>query len=167
MKTKNSERKVFIMKTMEQFRSELIANKELAEKLIKTTNEQELEAFLKENEVDCTNEQFKEFMRAKERNELTDEELKAVSGGAGGTKCGQPVNPRIAIRYDSKNRPIEWRTLDRITKEPIDEYHFECPKCKGWMYEDSFIFYTSNCEKCDDWYFFTRSEYKVITKKFK
>ena len=53
------------MKTLEKFWSELIANKELAEKLIKTTNEQELEAFLKENEVDCTKEQFKEFVFAK------------------------------------------------------------------------------------------------------
>ena len=44
MKTKISERKVFIMKTLEKFWSELIANKELAEKLIKITNEQELEA---------------------------------------------------------------------------------------------------------------------------
>ena len=155
------------MKTLEKFWSELIANKELAEKLIKTTNEQELEAFLKENEVDCTNEQFKEFMHAKERNELTDEELKAVSGGAGGTKCGQPVNPVIDIRYDSKNRPIEWRTLDRITKEPIREFHYECPKCKGWMYGDSFIFYTAHCEKCDDWYFVCMHEFKVITKEFK
>ena len=85
MKTKNSERKVFIMKTMEQFRSELIANKELAEKLIKITNEQELEAFLKENEVDCTKEQFKEFVfaKAKESGEISDEELSAVSGGCG------------------------------------------------------------------------------------
>lgn len=156
------------MKTIEQFYSEVMADKELAEKLIKITNEQELEAFLKENEVDCTNEQFKEFMRAKERNELTDEELKAVAGGeADPGKAVQPVNPVIAIRYDSKNRPIEWRTLDRITKEPIDEYHFECPKCKGWMYLDSFIFYTANCEKCDDWYLICMHDYAVITKKFK
>ena len=71
------------MKTLEQFRSELIANKELAEKLIKTTNEQEFEAILKENEVDCTNEQFKEFMhvKAKESGELSDDELSTVSGG--------------------------------------------------------------------------------------
>ena len=40
------------MKTMEQFWGEITTNKELAEKLFKTTNEQELEALLKENEVD-------------------------------------------------------------------------------------------------------------------
>ena len=73
------------MKTLEKFWSELIANKELAEKLIKTTNEQELEAILKENEVDCTKEQFKEyvFAKAKESGEISDEELSAVSGGWG------------------------------------------------------------------------------------
>ena len=71
------------MKTLEKFWSELIANKELAEKLIKTTNEQELEAFLKENEVDCTKEQFKEFVfaKAKESGALSDDKLESVAGG--------------------------------------------------------------------------------------
>ena len=71
------------MKTLEKFWSELIANKELAEKLIKTTNEQELEAFLKENEVSGTTEDFKALVvaKAKESGELSDEQLEAVSGG--------------------------------------------------------------------------------------
>ena len=73
------------MKTIEQFWSELTSNKELSEKLISISNEQELEAILKENEVDCTNEQFKEFVfaKAKESGEISDEELSAVSGGWG------------------------------------------------------------------------------------
>ena len=73
------------MKTMEQFWSEISTNEELAEKLEQIASEQELEAFLKENEVDCTKEQFKEFVfaKAKESGEISDEELSAVSGGCG------------------------------------------------------------------------------------
>lgn len=73
------------MKTMEQFWSEISTNEELAEKLEQIASEQELEALLKENEVDCTNEQFKEFVfaKAKESGEISDEELSAVSGGCG------------------------------------------------------------------------------------
>ena len=71
------------MKTMEQFWSELTTNKELAEKLAGVSSEQELDELLKENEVDCTAEQFNEFIlaKAKESVELSDEELEAVSGG--------------------------------------------------------------------------------------
>ena len=71
------------MKTMEQFWSEISTNEELAEKLEQIASEQELEALLKENEVDCTEEQFNEFIlaKAKESGELTDEELSAVAGG--------------------------------------------------------------------------------------
>lgn len=73
------------MKTMEQFWSEISTNEELAEKLEQIASEQELEALLKENEVDCTKEQFKEFVfaKAKESGEISDEELSAVSGGCG------------------------------------------------------------------------------------
>ena len=71
------------MKTIEQFWSEISTNEELAEKLEQIASEQELEAFLKENEVDCTEEQFNEFIlaKAKESGELSDEQLEAVSGG--------------------------------------------------------------------------------------
>ena len=41
---------VHIMKTMEQFWSEISTNEELAEKLEQIASEQELEALLKENE---------------------------------------------------------------------------------------------------------------------
>ena len=73
------------MKTMEQFWNEITTNKVLAEKLAAASGEQKLEAFLKENEVDCTKEQFKEFVfaKAKESGEISDEELSAVSGGCG------------------------------------------------------------------------------------
>ena len=73
------------MKTIEQFWSEITTNKELFEKLVSVSSEQEFEEFLKENEVDCTKEQFKEyvFAKAKESGEISDEELEAVSGGWG------------------------------------------------------------------------------------
>ena len=71
------------MKTIEQFWSEISTNEELSEKLEQIANEQELEALLKENEVNCTEEQFNEFILAKEKEsgELSDEQLEAVSGG--------------------------------------------------------------------------------------
>ncbi|MGN1421938.1 MAG: hypothetical protein ACI4XA_01040 [Oscillospiraceae bacterium] len=81
------------MKTIEQFQSEITADKELAEKLTKVTSDAELEAFLKENEVDCTAEQFKEFIleKAKKSGELTDEQLDAVAGGIDWQKCGRDI----------------------------------------------------------------------------
>ena len=71
------------MKTMEQLWNEITTNKELAEKLAAASGEQKLEAFLKENEVDCTKEQFGEFIiaKAKERGALSDDKLESVAGG--------------------------------------------------------------------------------------
>ncbi|MGN0670595.1 MAG: Nif11-like leader peptide family RiPP precursor [Oscillospiraceae bacterium] len=71
------------MKTMEQFLNEIKANKELAEKLKKVTNDAELEAFLKGNGVEGTAEDFKKLVavKAKESGALSDEQLEAVSGG--------------------------------------------------------------------------------------
>ena len=72
------------MKTIEQFLNEVIANKELAEKLAGIQDEQKLAEFLKENEVDCTAEQFKALMIeiAKQSGEIPEEELDAVAGGS-------------------------------------------------------------------------------------
>ena len=71
------------MKTMEQIWNEITTNKALAEKLAAASGEQKLEAFLKENEVDCTKEQFGEFIiaKAKESGALSDDKLESVAGG--------------------------------------------------------------------------------------
>ena len=71
------------MKTMEQFWNEITTNKALVEKLAAASGEQKLEAFLKENEVDCTKEQFGEFIiaKAKESGALSDDKLESVAGG--------------------------------------------------------------------------------------
>ena len=71
------------MKTMEQFWNEITTNKALAEKLAAASGEQKLDAFLKENEVDCTKEQFGEFIiaKAKESGALSDDKLESVAGG--------------------------------------------------------------------------------------
>lgn len=71
------------MKTMEQFWDEITADKELAQKLVSVSDGHKLGEFLKENDVDCTKEQFKEFVLTKARTsgELSDEQLEAVSGG--------------------------------------------------------------------------------------
>lgn len=73
------------MKTTEQFWSELTTNKALAGKLLSVSDEQKLEEFLKENEVDCTTEQFREFVLQKKKQigEIPDEQLEEVSGGFG------------------------------------------------------------------------------------
>ena len=69
------------MKTMEQFFSEITTNDELFDKLITIKNDAELEAFLKENDVSGTTNEFKKLVVAQAKGELTDEELEAVSGG--------------------------------------------------------------------------------------
>ena len=71
------------MKTMEQLWNEITTNKKLAEKLEGVSSDRELEAFLKENEVDCTKEQFGEFIiaKAKESGALSDDKLESVAGG--------------------------------------------------------------------------------------
>lgn len=69
------------MKTIEQFFSEIETNDELFDKLITIKNDAELEAFLKENEVEGTIDEFKKLVVAQTKGELTDEELEAVSGG--------------------------------------------------------------------------------------
>ena len=69
------------MKTMEQFFSEITTNDELFDKLITIKNDAELEAFLKENDVSGTTNEFKKLVVAQTKGELTDEELEAVSGG--------------------------------------------------------------------------------------
>ena len=81
------------MKTMEQFWNEITTNRELAEKLTKVTNDAELEAFLKENEVSGTTEDFKALVvaKAKESGELSDEQLEAVSGGIDWQECGREI----------------------------------------------------------------------------
>ena len=81
------------MKTMEQFWNEITTNRELAEKLTKVTNDAELEAFLKENEVSGTTEDFKALVvaKAKESGELSDEQLEAVSGGIDWQESGRKI----------------------------------------------------------------------------
>ena len=87
------------MKTMKQFWNEITTNTDLAEKFAKAANEQQLEAFLKENEVSGTAEQFNEFLReqSKTSGELSDEKLEAVSGGyyIGGDNESVKVGTRI------------------------------------------------------------------------
>lgn len=81
------------MKTMEQFWNEITTNRELAEKLTKVTNDAELEALLKENEVSGTTEDFKALVvaKAKESGELSDEQLEAVSGGIDWQESGRKI----------------------------------------------------------------------------
>lgn len=90
--------KVHIMKTIEQFWNEITASTELAEKFAKAANEQQLEAFLKENEVSGTAEQFNDFLReqSKASGELSDEKLEAVSGGY--YICGDNKSVKVGTR---------------------------------------------------------------------
>ncbi|MGN0596908.1 MAG: hypothetical protein ACI4J1_06240 [Ruminiclostridium sp.] len=69
------------MKTMKQSLSEITADKALSDKLVSVSSEQQLEEFLKENNVDCTKEQFRDYVLKKADDVLPDEQIEADSGG--------------------------------------------------------------------------------------
>ena len=83
MKAKNLKGKVLIMKTMEQFYSEVMADKELAEAAFNAHRENRLKEFLAVQEVEGTAEEFEAFVKEKKqtRTELTDKELEEAVGG--------------------------------------------------------------------------------------
>ena len=71
------------MKTIEQLFSEIMKNDELEAKFLSAVKEQKLDEFLKENEVDATKDDFKNFVikEAQTSGALSDDELAAVAGG--------------------------------------------------------------------------------------
>lgn len=71
------------MKTMEQFYSEVMADKELAEAAFKAHTENRLKEFLAVQEVEGTAEEFEAFVKEKKqtRTELSDKELEEAVGG--------------------------------------------------------------------------------------
>ena len=71
------------MKTMEQFYSEAMKNKTLADEVRRAITENRLAEILTKHEVNGTAEEFEAFVKEKERNsrELSDEELEQASGG--------------------------------------------------------------------------------------
>ena len=73
------------MKTMEQFFYEVMTNEETNKKFQAATDEKMIEALLKENEVDCTLDDFRKFFTEKIQasGELSDEALENVAGGVG------------------------------------------------------------------------------------
>lgn len=73
------------MKTIEQFLYEIMANEETKKKFQAATDEKTIEALLKENEVDCTSDDFRKFFTEKIQasGELSDEALENVAGGVG------------------------------------------------------------------------------------
>lgn len=74
------------MKTMEQFYSEVMADKELAEAAFNAHTENRLKEFLAVQEVEGTAEEFEAFVKEKKqtRTELSDKELEEAVGGKDG-----------------------------------------------------------------------------------
>lgn len=75
--------KVHIMKTIEEFYSEAMADKELEVAVNKAHSENRLAEFLTEHGVDGTTEAFEALVKEKKqtRTELTDKELEEAVGG--------------------------------------------------------------------------------------
>ena len=71
------------MKTMEQFYSEVMADKELAEAAFNAHTENRLKEFLAVQEVEGTAEEFEAFVKEKKQThtELSDKELEEAVGG--------------------------------------------------------------------------------------
>ena len=146
------------MKTMEQLWNEITTNKELAEKLKGVSSDRELEAFLKENEVDCTKEQFGEFILSKKGSKLSDEELRIIAGGRdgeGNDSKPDSVSTPTAIALDENGRAILWQ-------DGKDIYHYECYKCHKWLYKDWVRWY---CPKCGEGFYWNVEEYRVYDVK--
>ena len=78
--------KVHIMKTIEEFYSEAMADKELEVAVNKAHSENRLAEFLTEHGVDGTTEAFEALVKEKKqtRTELTDKELEEAVGGKDG-----------------------------------------------------------------------------------
>ena len=148
------------MKTIEQFLSEVKADKELEQKLIAVKDDGELAEFLKANDVEGTIEEFRDLVE-KERaiGELSEEELEAVAGGQDGM-CSilHPSSDTIVIRRDSQGRAIEWVDTNDCY---ITQYHYECSKCQTWMYKNGRG--TIICDECGEWSYFNPDKYKVKT----
>ena len=144
------------MKTIEQFWNELTINKELAEKFASVSSEQGLEAFLKENEVDCTKEQFGEFILSKKDCELSDEELRIIAGGRDGEENESKSSvPTVEIAWDEKGRATQW-------KQGNDIYHYECCKCHKRLYKDWVRWY---CPQCGEGFYWNVEAYRVYDVK--
>ncbi|MGN1338892.1 MAG: hypothetical protein ACI4WS_01235, partial [Oscillospiraceae bacterium] len=74
------------MKTIEEFYSEAMADKALANAAYKARKEERLAEFLSEHEVNGTAEEFNDFVdkNKKSSRELSDDELEKASGGTYG-----------------------------------------------------------------------------------
>lgn len=103
------------MKTIEQFLYEIMANEETYKKFQAATDEKMIEALLKENEVDCTSDDFRKFFTEKIQasGELSDEALENVAGGVGDWLKGS---------NDSNDFVREgWDTLPDSVKDTINK----------------------------------------------
>ena len=103
------------MKTIEQFLYEIMANEETYKKLQAATDEKMIEALLKENEVDCTSDDFRKFFTEKIQasGELSDEALENVAGGVGDWLKGS----------NDSNDPVGegWNALPDSVKDTINK----------------------------------------------
>lgn len=151
------------MKTIEQFLSEVKADKELEQKLIAVKDDGELAEFLKANDVEGTIEEFRDLVE-KERaiGELSEEELEAVAGGQDGmcSILNHADTETRVIRRDSQGRAIEWVNINACY---ITQYHYECSECQTWMYKNGHG--TVICDKCGEWSYFNPNKYRVVSEE--
>ena len=104
------------MKTMEQFYSEVMADKELAEAAFNAHTENRLKEFLAVQEVEGTAEEFEAFVKEKKqtRTELTDKELEEAVGGKDGYADWGVVWSDNGYAYDESKVKYLFNVGDKV-----------------------------------------------------
>lgn len=91
------------MKTIEALYQEVLVDNEMKKAFVKATQEDSLEAFLKENGCDATADEVQAFLAEETRKEgeLADAELGAVSGGCGSKHIVYHSEDHICDQYEA------------------------------------------------------------------
>ena len=111
------------MKNIEEFYNEIMASEELKDKLAEASANQKLDEFLKENGIDCTKEQLREYALAKaaESGELSAEEFEAFvkEKECGSRELSDEELGAVAGGYDWGRR-IDYRNESSINDSSYD-----------------------------------------------
>ena len=136
------------MKNIEEFYNEIMASEELKDKLAEASANQKLDEFLKENGIDCTKEQLREYALAKaaESGELSAEEFEAFVKEK---ECGSRELSDEELESASGGKVVNMYANGKegfyeVFDEGVDVT--EIPAPREWI-KSSNLYYCPNCRK--------------------